>query len=329
MNLSPTGLRPETARAIVDPVHPGYPVTDVVARTGGEVSTVYEIRGGGSARPLIVKIYAPEWRSKLVKEVYVYRLLARHGIRDIPRVLHAAPFGIPELPLAYTVMTRLDGQPLSQARADPAGLARADLAGVYRRMGQLLAAVHRIAQDDWGYVTTRVVDVKPDNTAYMTDQFARRLRDFGELGGDPALARAIDRHVARQTGLFAACSRPVLCHNDFHDGNVLVSRSSGSDDALRAPRAWRLTGFVDVEGAVAADPLLDLARTDYHALRDDPATRHAFLSGYGPLPSDSADRIAIYQLHHALELWNWAASTGKPADLSRARSDLERLLGRA
>ena len=56
------------------------------------------------------------------------------------------------------------------------GLTGADLAGVYRQMGQLLAAVHRITQDHWGYVTTRVVDVKPSNTAYMTDQFARRLR---------------------------------------------------------------------------------------------------------------------------------------------------------
>jgi hygromycin-B 7''-O-kinase len=315
VNLCPTDLPPETAQAIVEPVEPGYPVTDVVARTGGEVSAVYEIRGGGSARPLIVKIYAPQWRSKLVKEVYVYRLLARHGIRHIPRILHAAPFGVPALPLAYTVMTRLDGQPLSEVRNDLAGT---DLAGVYRRLGQLLAAVHRITQDGWGYVTTRVVDVKPGNTAYMTDQFARKLTVFGELGGDPALARAIDRHVARRMGLFAACSRPVLCHNDFHDGNVLVSRSGG----------WRVTGFVDVEGAVAADPLLDLARTDYYALRNDPADLAAFLSGYGPLPADWADRVAIYRLHHALERWNWATSTGKPADRSRARTDLERMLGK-
>jgi aminoglycoside phosphotransferase (APT) family kinase protein len=304
----------ETAQAVVEVVQPGYSVTDVVPRTGGEVSTVYEVRGAGSARPLIVKIYASEWRPKLVKEVYVYRLLARHGVRYIPRVLHAAPFGVPALPFAYAVMTRLDGQPLSEVCDDLTGT---DLAGVYRQMGQLLAAVHRVPQDHWGYVTTRVVDVRQTNTAYMTDQFARKLSVFGELGGDPALARAIGRHVAGHTGVFAANDRPVLCHNDFHDSNVLVSRSSGE---------WRVTGFVDVEGAVAADPLLDVARTDYHALGGDPARRDAFLSGYGPLPSDWAERVAIYRLHHALDLWNWAASTGNPTYGARARTDLEQFV---
>lgn len=303
-------LQPEAAQAIADSVQPGYPVTDVVARSGGEVSTVYETRGAGSARPLIVKIYAPEWRSKLVKEVYVYRVLARHGIRHIPRVLHAAPFGVPALPYGYTVMTRLDGRPLSEV-VD--GLTGVDLAAVYRQLGRLLAAVHQIAQEHWGYLTTRVVDVRPTNSAYMTEQFDRRLTTFGQLGGDPDLARAIGRHVARQAGLYAACRLPVLCHNDFHEGNVLVDGST-------------VTGFVDVEGAVAADPMFDLARTDYFVLRHDTAKRDAFLGGYGSLPGDWAERVAMYRVHHALEHWNWAASRGKPASAARARSDLESLL---
>ena len=303
-------LRTETAQAIVESVEPGYTVTDVVTRSGGEVSMVYEIRGAGTARPLIVKVYAPQWRPKLVKEVYVYRLLARHGIRHIPRVLHAKPFGVPALPYGYTVMTRLDGQPLKEVAEDLSGTDRAD---VYRQMGQLLAAVNQIAQEHWGYLTTRLVDIKPSNTAYMTEQFDRKLAAFAELGGDPALARAIGRHVARHAGSFAGCRRPVLCHNDFHDGNVLVHGAT-------------VTGFVDVEGAIAADAMLDLARTDYCVLRHDSAKRDAFLRGYGPLPEGWAERVAIYQLHHALERWNWAASTGKPGGRARAMTDLETLL---
>lgn len=301
-------LTQQTASQVVAPVVPDYPVTEVVRRTGGEVSTVYEIRGARGVRPLVVKIYAPQWRPKLIKEVYIYRILARHGIRLVPRVLYAAPFGTAALPFAYTVMTRLPGRPLAEVTLGPA-----EVAGVYRRMGQVLAAIHRIVQDRWGYLTTRVVDTRPSNRAYMTDQFARRLREFADLGGDPALARAIARHVARHAHRFAACAAPVLCHNDFHQGNVLV------EDA-------RVTGFVDVEGAISADPLLDLARTDYYALREDPARRRAFLDGYGPLPPDSPDRIALYRLHHAVELWNWATRLDKPADRERALADIRATL---
>jgi hygromycin-B 7''-O-kinase len=307
-HLSPdiARLTPQTAQAIVDRFQPEYRVTETVARTGGEVSAVYEVRGAGAARPLVVKVFAPQWRPKMIKEVYVYRLLARHGIRHIPAVLHAAPAGVPGLPFAYTVMTRLDGEPLSQIGER---LTTTDVARVYRQMGQILASVHQITRAEWGYVTTRVVDARPTNTAYMTDQFARKLGVFVDLGGDPELARAIDGYVARHAAEFAACTQPVLCHGDFHDGNVLVT-----DDA-------RVSGFVDVEGAVAADPLLDLARTDYYALRDA-LRRDAFMSGYGQLPADADQRIATYRLHHALELCNWARSTGKPADTSRAMTDL-------
>jgi aminoglycoside phosphotransferase (APT) family kinase protein len=211
-------------------------------------------------------------------------------------------------------MTWLDGEPLSAVARQ---LDAAALDAVFRRMGQLLAAIHRITRARWGYVTTRVVDDKPSNTAYMTDQFARKLRLFAELGGDPALGRAVERHVARHAELFAACVQPVLCHNDFHEGNVLVSRSTGQ---------WRVTGYVDVEGVIAADPLLDLAKTDYYAIRRHDDRRRAFLGGYGPLPADWAERVAVYRLHHALELWNWAASTGKPADQSRAEADLRNII---
>jgi Ser/Thr protein kinase RdoA (MazF antagonist) len=134
-------MNPATAQAIVDRFQPEYRVTDVVTRSGGEVSAVYEVRGSDGARPIVVKVFAPQWRPKMIKEVYVYRLLARHGIRDIPRVLHASPAGVPGLPFAYTVMTLLDGEPLAQVGGD---LSAADVVAVYRRMGQILSAVHVI-----------------------------------------------------------------------------------------------------------------------------------------------------------------------------------------
>lgn len=312
-------LTPGAAQAAITPVVPQFRVTEVVSRGGGEVNSVYEVRGAGTDRPLIVKVY-PErwgttlrWRSKLAKEVYVYGLLARRGIEEIPRVLRHEPGGVPQLPSAFAVLTWLDGEPLA-AVADR--LSGADVDRVYEHMGRLLAAVHRITADRWGYVTTGLVDAKPSNTGYMVDQFARKLRRFLELGGDPALARAVDGHVGRHEELLAACRRPSLCHNDFHDGNVLVCRDESG---------WRVTGYVDVENAVVADPLLDLAKTDYYSLRHNEAARRAFLRGYGRLPADWEPRVALYRLHHALEFWNWSAANGKQYLLPGIGTDLETL----
>jgi aminoglycoside phosphotransferase (APT) family kinase protein len=211
-------------------------------------------------------------------------------------------------------MTLLDGRPLSTVGDR---VTDGHVGTVYREMGRLLAAVHRITADRWGYVATGIVDAKPSNTAYMHDQFATKLARFTGLGGGSAIAEAIRRYAGERADLLAECSRPALCHNDFHDGNVLV-RETG--------QGWQVAGYVDVENTVVADPLLDLARTDYYALRDNPAKRDAFLAGYGPLPAGAAERMALYRLHHALEFWNWSASTGKRALLAGIRADLEEVI---
>ena len=86
------------------------------------------------------------------------------------------------MPQAHAVLTRVDGQPLSAVSAD---MASGDL-------------------------------------DYMMRQFSKKLREFIDLGGVPTLSRAIQARVERSGDLFAACAAAVLCHNDFHEGNVLI-----------------------------------------------------------------------------------------------------------
>jgi len=317
----PAPLPRSAAQAVLGGVVPEFRVTGVRARGGGEVNAVYEVRGAGGARPLIIKVYperwpatSDRWRSKLAKEVFVYRLLARHGVSKIPRVLRHEPAGVPALPSAFAVLTMLDGEPLA-AIGDR--LTDGQIGPVYQEMGRLLAAVHRITADRWGYVATGIVDSKPSNTAYMVDQFATKLARFDKLGGDPGLAGAINRHVARHADLFAGCRQAALCHNDFQDGNVLAAETA---------QGWQVTGYLDVENAVVADPLLDLAKTDYYALRHNQEKSRAFRSGYGQLPPGAEARMDLYRLHHALEFWNWSASTGKRSLLAQIRADLEKVI---
>jgi hygromycin-B 7''-O-kinase len=114
------------------------------------------------------------------------------------------------------------------------------------------AAVHRIAQLAFGYLTAEVLGPVPHNTAYMTRQFEVKLAEFLARGGAPEIHRLARDRVAERSGLFGLCAGPVLCHNDLHEGNVLVEPAGDG---------WRVTGVVDVENAIAADPLMDLAKT--------------------------------------------------------------------
>jgi len=310
-------LSADGARALLGSVLPEVRVSEIVSRTCGQLSAVYEVRRADGADALIVKVYADRWRWKLAKEVDVYPLLARHGVGPIPRIVRAEPDPGPS-GFAFVVMTKLSGEPLSHV-SDALDAARTRL--LYRQIGATLAAMHRIGQHAYGYRVARILEPQPNNTAYMTRQFAKKLREFRDLGGDLALHDLIAAHVAERTGLFAHFPGPVLCHNDFHEGNVLVARDDGDD----SDGAWRVTGFIDVENVLAADPLLDLAKTDYYSIKGDAAKLAGLVDGYGPLPEDWRGRLSLYRLYHALELWDWFALLGNVAPLASIARDMESL----
>jgi len=113
---------------------------------------------------------------------------------------------------------------------------------------------------------------------------------------------------------------PVLCHNDLHEHNFLVEH---------AGTELLVTGVIDVENAVAADPLLDLARTLCLSVRKDRTVRDALLEGYGDLGPAAEERLRVYSVCQLLELWCWFASAGRPADiLDGVAAELSRLATR-
>ncbi|TDD23313.1 aminoglycoside phosphotransferase family protein [Kribbella turkmenica] len=244
---------------------------------------------------MIAKVYPPEVAWKQAKELHVYGLLADLG-PVVPRVLETGE--------DFTVFTMLAGGPLSEI--DPP-----DRRATYVELGRLLAAVHRAGQPAYGYLTDEILDPLPDNAQYMRRQFAAKLREFEALDGEPALHRAMHEYVETHGVLVDATTAPVLCHNDFHEGNVLADPATG-----------RVTGFVDVENAIAADPLMDLAKTQSYSIRDDAAKLDGLLEGYGELPPDWRERTTLYRLYHALELWDWFASIGMTTHLDGLARDM-------
>jgi hygromycin-B 7''-O-kinase len=275
----------------------GVDVSEVVERTGGQLSTVYEVRT--SAAPVIVKVYAPEWLWKQAKEVHVYGMLEQELNGSIPRVLHVRD--------GVTMLSKVDGVPLSEAEPP-------DWRAMYAQLGELLRRVHRIAQPAYGYLTDEILDPLPDNEQYMRRQFAKKLHEFEQLGGDPKLHAEIATHVEQHAHLFADNTAAVLCHNDFHEGNILVD-----------PTTWRVNGFIDVENAIAADPLIDLAKTIQYSAHDNPEKLAGLTDGYGVVPED---RVDLYRLYHSLELWDWFQSIGETTYLDSIAQDMEKLVER-
>ena len=104
----------------------------------------------------------------------------------------------------------------------------------------------------------------------------------------------------------------MLCHNDLHAGNLLATITEGT---------FRLTGVLDFEGALAGDPLMDVAKALYY-LGDKP--KRALLDGYGDMEREHwAETLDLYHLYFVLELWCWMAQIGNTQSLDKLASDLE------
>ncbi|GAA4184492.1 hypothetical protein GCM10022252_13500 [Streptosporangium oxazolinicum] len=289
----------ERAKAVLRTPYPDAEVREVVLRTGGEISAVYEVRCAD--RELIVKIYPDVLAARLHKEARVYELLRGSGA-SCPELVHW-DVSRRDLPHAYAVMTKVPGRPLSEVSG---GLAAGEVSGLYREMGRTLRAVHGVRVERFGPIDG---PLEGSNEAYVGGQLDLRLAQFTEFGGDPGLHAEISAYVGRNRHLLARCDSPVLCHNDFHERNVMVAEGDGPGSPLR------MTGVIDMENALGGDPLMDLARTDYFAVRGDAERRRYLLEGYGDLPDDWAERLAFYRLCHALEQWHWLATLGETAAL--------------
>jgi aminoglycoside phosphotransferase (APT) family kinase protein len=181
----------ENVAAMIEKASPGSDIAEIVPRSGGQLSTVFEVLRT-AADPLIVKIYEPGWSWTQAKEVHVYGLLAGHLGACVPQVVHAET-GNP----AFTVLTKIDGIPLSEAEPP-------EWKPIYEQLGQLLAKIHRIPQPAYGYLTDQVLDPLPTNDEYMRHQFAKKLKEFDELDGDPA--RRDD--ITGTSNSTPDCSRP-------------------------------------------------------------------------------------------------------------------------
>jgi hygromycin-B 7''-O-kinase len=299
-----------TAQAIVDGVLPGHTVAAVSKILGGEIAATYEIAFGDAEQPVILKVYPDSLHWKMQKEVTVASLVQGRLSVPTPRILLADDSkGL--LGFNFILMTKLTGSILG--RLEPT-LTFDRLISAYRQIGLLLREFHRIPMEAFGYIgASGILTAHSTNHAYLSSQFDRKLKEFDDRGGADGIAQQVAAHVSKRAYLLRECSYPVLCHNDLHAGNLLAEITQSN---------VRLSGVLDFEGALAGDPLMDVAKALYYL---DARARDAVLEGYGDTGRQHRQQtLGLYHLYFMLELWCWMAQIGNEQPLDRLALDLQR-----
>ena len=159
------------------------------------------------------------------------------------------------------------------------------------------------------------------NLDCMNARWREKAAEFRSRGGSAAVADAMERRWLARSGLLEGCRAPVLCHYDFHPGNLLAEPDGHG--------GWRLSGVLDFEDALAGDPLLDLGKCVHFARAGTGVRWRGLLQGYGPISRPEwRDTVELYRLFQAVEYWNWLAFLGRPeTDRSHVMAGIEEAIG--
>ena len=286
------------AQHIVDKTVSRGAVATISTLHGGEIAAVYEIAFVDPAHsPLVLKVYPDDLHWKMQKEVTVVTIIQDRLSVPSPRIL-LADDSKRLLDLNFVVMTKLEGSILGQLERT---LSSEQRVSAYLQIGSLLREFHRIPMEAFGYIGPEGIwTAHPTNHVYLTHQVQRKLKEFTERGGDAGLAQRLAGHFTERARLLSTCTQAVLRHNDLHAGNLLATTTQGS---------LRLTGVLDFEGALAGDPLMDVAKALFHLHNE---SRRSLLDGYGPVERQGwLQTLELYHLYFVLELWCWMAQIGR------------------
>jgi fructosamine-3-kinase len=213
--------------------------------------------------------------------------------READGLLALLVAGGPPVPRPLARHEGADGQWLLLEWVEPTR-PRAD---TWEELGHALARLHRTTAPAFGFAQDNWIGSSPQPNGWLerwTDFFAERrlgaqlalLRARG--AADEAVARGVERVVARLPGLLVEPERPALLHGDLWRGNVLVARDGRA--------------FLVDPAAYYGHPEADLAMTELFGRLD--ARFYAAYAEAAPLAPGYAERRDLYNLYHLLNHLN-------------------------
>ncbi|WP_438432606.1 phosphotransferase family protein [Gorillibacterium sp. sgz500922] len=215
-------------------------------------------------------------RDNMRAEVEAIRLVREHGIVLPTPEIYAYDPSRSKVPCEYFLMQRLEGEPYNKVKE---GLSQNERDAIERELGVLNRRLHELKGRRFGYFC---LDNGSADT--WTDAFRLLMEDLlldGEEAGVELPVRYADirREVEARIGACSEVKEPTLVHWDLWDGNVFVQDG-------------RITGIIDFERALWADPLMEA----YFGKWQEAS---AYRQGYGKerLTEEEAIRRQLYILY--------------------------------
>jgi len=205
------------------------------ARLHGGVSDVYRIDLAGAENPLILKIYGDEPAWIVAKEALVAGWIGERAGIPIPRWLRVDERRTC-IPSRFALTTWLPGVTVRSL------IGALGIDAAYRQMGALLRRLHAIPMTAYGYIVADGIwRPQPTNDEYMHSAFNQAFRRFRELGGEETLTRRLEENVQSRFNLLQYSARPVFCHDDLQQGNVLAEY--GRNGTFSSPSILAMLGL--------------------------------------------------------------------------------------
>lgn len=259
----------------------------------GAVGAVAALRNH-SGRRYVLKAYRPGALIRARTEYAALQLIrAMSGVPVPDPIVHGVTGNDPR---PFLLMSFLPGHRWADLRHLLDGTDRLVLAA---DAAHRLRRLHEITGPRFGSLLKPEFDTAWASIQHRSDSLTS---DYLDGSGNPDVATRLQRLITTHHRVIATCRSAVLCHNDFIDGNLLISRHGKPE----------ITGVVDLETASWDDPLSDLANTARHLRQHDPAAAIRLIDTYGATTPDDQARIAIYDALHTIHQRNWIAYDKPP-----------------